>query len=176
MIQNQLPHCVLSVNRFGFGLRLKWVTVIRSPADLTGVSAASNLSRHSGISSSNCHIIYTNIQFTCGRFFHTTFFITLQSILYHCSYRLRHISGITCALWRHYEDRDTPTGSSDWREVWLSPGGCDFVLVSEPNSDLFSEDSLPSCKWHKEKWVHLLWDDHAVITKTRVISKTKVCL
>lgn len=123
MIQNQLPHCVLSANRFGFGLRLKWVTIVRSPADLTGVSAASNLSRHSGISSSNCHIIYTNIQFTCGRFFHTTFFITLQSILYHCSYRLRHISGITCALWRHYEDRDTPTGSSDWREVWLSPGG-----------------------------------------------------
>ena len=150
------------LNRFGLGLRLKWVTVIRCIGCLIGVSSTLyivNLSRRSGIFSINCQTLRAYLLFPCANSdfpscakvitIHTVF---LSSSLFHWSCRLytSHLHYYTGSFLRICQrSADTPPVSSHWREVWLSRWGCDFKRVSDPKSDLFSEASPPSSVRHK---------------------------
>lgn len=72
VINEGIPNChkvFCGLNRFGLGLRLKRVNVIRYIGCLIGVSSTLyfvNLSRHSGIFSINCQTLRAYLLFPCA--------------------------------------------------------------------------------------------------------------
>lgn len=152
VINEGIPNChkvFCGLNRFGLGLQLKRVNVIRCIGCLIGVSSTLyfvNLSRHSGIFSINCQTLWAYLLFPCA----SSDFPSCAKVIITIEITSSHLHYYTGSFLRICQrSADTPPVSSHWREVWLSRWGCDFKRVSDPKSDLFSEASPPSCVRHK---------------------------
>lgn len=150
------------MNKCGrFMLRLSWVMIRRCMDCLTGVAATlyfSNLTRHSGISPNNGQLL--SYMYVCTKSARSTFpscakvIISTSHFLHHIKQEYFHISvyltlSISCRCLLKAEHRHTYT---ELRSDGVSLGGCDFVLVSKPNSELFFRGlSAFLCVWHKAK-------------------------
>lgn len=124
------------MNKCGrFGLHLKWVMIRRHMDCLTGVCGCYSLL----FRSYQIFRYFTQQHPTVGA--RSTFPSSAKVIIRTMKTMTLHLPAGNS--WK--QSTDTPTVTSSVRCDGVSLGGCDFILVSKPNSELVSEDSLPSC-------------------------------